>query len=73
MSNFVHCKEMLIKFNFAEILIFKISLYIQESIKREALIMIDNSGDFSFKIKGIQTQKGQNSSNGIKKLIKTNV
>lgn len=29
--------------------------------------MIDNNGDFSFKIKGVQTQKGQNSSNGIKK------
>lgn len=29
--------------------------------------MVDISGDYSLKLKGIQTQKGQNSSNGIKK------
>ena len=29
--------------------------------------MVDINGDFSLKLKGIQTQKGQNSSNDIKK------
>ena len=29
--------------------------------------MVDINGDYSLKLKGIQTQKGQNSSNGIKK------